>query len=408
MNIEQHKSAMPSNLFMVSLPPWEASRLEATARAVLGRDGSFPDDPVRRSLHNLKDKKMTHEPETAKQPGLPPDGKDLSAGRTGLTPDFCRLKDPGPIQRITKRDWPTLFEISRRIGPQKIAENSALIGVAIAIVSLGSWPFDVLGSIAVGLGGARNLELTHETLHYTLFRSRRINRLIGTILATPMGVSWRFWHFTHMQHHDDVRLEGFSYQLERLAAPIDWIRHALMLAHWQDVLRRAWMAVRWDRDAMHRELGRAANVDLAKIPDRVVRGALCDYLLVAACFGVTVGVLSIYSAAIPIVLGIHLVTAVIHTAIELPEHLETDVASDDGLRNSRYIQANRFLSWIVNDNNRHAHHHWVDNAPVGNLWMLDHIVEKRGAFVSNYPTFFRDIFAGAWRRWSSSRKHRLT
>jgi len=235
-----------------------------------------------------------------------------------------------------------------------MSEQAAILLVGIAIVV---WsPLAIVGIALIGIAYARNLEFAHECLHATALPRAKHNVIAGTILCAPMLVSFKQWRREHMQHHRDVRIEGFHYEYPRLTTWREYAVHALMLRHFAS---RA--------------------------------------VLLATITLITAAVCAILHSWLPLLLVIAPMpfAAIVHTHIELPEHFGLEhIASSDPMENSRIIPANRFATWFVNANNYHAIHHWKPSMPISQLRLAYESLPAASNNTASYRAFYRTFYRG--------------
>lgn len=235
-------------------------------------------------------------------------------------------------------------------------EQCAGFALGAALVCIGKTPAILAGVLLLGIVYARNLEFVHQCLHNTACNSRGANRVMGTLLALPMLVSFDQWRAEHMQHHRDVRREGFRYELDRLTTKRELFLHLFMVRHFLSNGRIVWP---------------------------IAAAAAC-----CAAF---------HSAAPWLLLVAPLpIAALVHTHIELPEHLGCERSSREAAANSRVMRAGAFATWFVHYNNYHAVHHWRAGVPNRELPALYR--SARGRFIEmTYPAFFRSFYLGFLR-----------
>ena len=247
---------------------------------------------------------------------------------------------------------------------RRMAEQAVLWCAGCALVISGT-PAALAGVLLIGVAYARNLEFVHECLHATALPRARANAIAGTLLAIPMLVSFERWRREHMQHHRDVRVEGFRYEYERLTTVREYLVHSFMLRHFAEAAR---CIARDDR----------------------------RYRAVTLALAAVAGVALLVHSWVPLVLWLAPlpVAALVHAHVELPEHFGLDgIASTDPLRNSRVIPANRFVTWLVNANNYHAIHHWKPRLPVASLPAAYAALAPDAVETTSYAAFYRSFFA---------------
>ena len=58
--------------------------------------------------------------------------------------------------------------------------------------------------ILLGMMFAHCIELQHQCLHHTAYRSKKWNRFIGVLLGLPSLVSFSDFQYSHMRHHRNL------------------------------------------------------------------------------------------------------------------------------------------------------------------------------------------------------------
>ena len=73
-----------------------------------------------------------------------------------------------------------------------------LAGVGVAL----SGPWTILPEmLLLGVLQSALFAPIHETMHQTVFRSRRANAVVGWLAACPSGLNWHFYTAFHLAHH---------------------------------------------------------------------------------------------------------------------------------------------------------------------------------------------------------------
>jgi fatty acid desaturase len=248
-------------------------------------------------------------------------------------------------------------------------EQGALWATGCALVVLAHSAIGIMtGVILLAVVYARSLEFVHECLHATALPRASYNMLAGELLAAPMLVSFSRWRREHMQHHRDVRIEGFRYEYARLDNVLEYVVHSLMLRH------------------VAESLGAIARLDPRY---RTVTFFVLAVIVTAMASRSWLPVL-LWLMPFPF-------AAIVHTHIELPEHFGLAYGGDP-LRNSRVIPANRFVTWFVNGNNYHAIHHWKPSLRIDRLRAAYISLPTGSVATSTYRAFYRDFYALLLRR----------
>ena len=152
-----------------------------------------------------------------------------------------RVLAPGDVKALSRR--------SDLLGAAQLAVHVLLIAAAAWLVSLarGDWlvlpAMVLLGWFLVALFAP-----VHECVHYTAFRSRRANDIVGWLAAVPSLVNFDFYkhfHYAHHRHCQDPALDP------ELAPPaprslLAYARRVSGLVYWQARARIAWRVLRDD------------------------------------------------------------------------------------------------------------------------------------------------------------------
>jgi fatty acid desaturase len=210
--------------------------------------------------------------------------------------------------------------------------------------------------ILLGLMYAHFVELQHQCLHNTAYRSTGWNRFIGVLLGLPTLVSFSDYQCSHMKHHrllgTPADREFFNYDYESLTTMRYFIPHMLMFPHHRNVARSISCAVR----------GRMTRQDCTpRMAERIRAEYQIMALMLVAIAAITIAFQT------PIFLKLWLIPLLIaiptHALIELPEHFGCNGKTTDVLKNTRTITAGKVAIWFTNGNNYHVEHHWLPSVP---------------------------------------------
>ncbi|HEY2746955.1 MAG TPA: fatty acid desaturase family protein [Polyangia bacterium] len=113
--------------------------------------------------------------------------------RRGLAPDEVRA-----LSRLSP--WRALWSMLRTFA-------LAAACIAAAVVTRGRWWHALIVAAAfVGVVGAQHAlaVLAHEAAHYRTFKNRRLNDLVGFLVAAPLGLSMLTYRVIHRIHHNHL------------------------------------------------------------------------------------------------------------------------------------------------------------------------------------------------------------
>lgn len=275
----------------------------------------------------------------------------------------------------------------------KLVVLAALVAAGVTLaVQPSFWPA-AAGVVVLGAAYTHGVELQHQCLHHSAFRSSRLHRIAGVPLGLPLLVSYSHYRVRHLQHHrylgtpDDTEFFGFDTRQKLtigtlLKGMFDGTR---LVAVGKDVA--ASFTGRWE-------------YGLGQIAPRSRKAIIGEYRL----FGLVLALAVAASAAGggSLVLRLWLLPFVVampmHFLVELPEHILCDTSSVDVLRNTRSITGSWFTTWFTNGNNLHIEHHAAMNVPINRLRERHSDVQELGVHVQRtYAEFFAVVLREVWR-----------
>ena len=278
-----------------------------------------------------------------------------------------------------------------------IAVTIGLIGLALLL----PLPYWIVPSLLLGLAYAHAVELQHQCLHNTAYRSRIWGRVVGVLLGLPSLVSFSDYQNSHLKHH---RLLGtpedkefFNYAYKKLNSLPALINHLWMVRHYRDVMGYIFNSSR----------GKLVRKNEATL--KMAKRIRFEYQLMAVFIATMVFVSIFFETTLFLKLWfIPLLVAVpTHALIELPEHIGCNTTINDVLVNTRTIKTNKLLVWFVNGNNYHVEHHWLpavpnDKFPELHTYVKSRIAYHEVSYRSFYAQFFRNLrnknLHQAWER----------
>ncbi len=260
------------------------------------------------------------------------------------------------------------------------------IGVYLAVSE--SIPLTVVGIVIIGSMFAHAVELQHQCLHYTAFRSRPLNRIVGIILGLPTLTSFHAYRRSHLDHHRNLGTPNdqtfFVYKFLETSSLKNFAHDLLGISH----LRASLSAILGNNDSRLIDLHSmdATSKESERFDYGLMGFLIVSAILVAMTFGFTL-ILKLW------ILPLLLVAQPIHFLIELPEHIGCFTKSTSVFDNTRTIYGSPFSSWFTNYNNLHVEHHLDASRPMAELPEL--FEENRGKhrFIANtYPDFYIHLF----------------
>ena len=193
----------------------------------------------------------------------------------------------------------------------------------------------------------------HETVHYTAFRSRRLNRAVSVACGWILVLPPRFFRAFHLEHHRYTQDPGRDPEL--VDAP---------LRTWRQYLWRISGAQYWARQFRVLVRFAAGRVTEPYIPRgeraRTVREArwfLASYVAVGALSAVAGSAVLLWFWIVPLLLGQPMLRLYL-----IAEHTGCPT-SPDMLENSRTVHTNALVRLLAWNMPYHAEHHAYASIP---------------------------------------------
>ena len=272
--------------------------------------------------------------------------------------------------------------------PLRIAILVALLCVGVYMVVSDGILSPLFGIVILGAMFAHAVELQHQCLHYTAFRLRPLNRIVGIMLGLPTLTSFHAYRRSHLDHHRNLGTPNdqtfFVYKFLETSSLKNFAHDLLGVAH----LRSSFSAILGNSDTRLIDLHSmdATSKEAERFDYGLMGFLIVAAILVAMMFGFTL-VLKLW------ILPLLLVAQPIHFLIELPEHIGCFTKAASVFDNTRTIYGSSISSWFTNYNNLHVEHHLDASRPMAQLPEL--LEENRGKhrFISNtYPDFYIQLF----------------
>ena len=281
----------------------------------------------------------------------PPAGKRTavhSPVRTSVADDGGGATPARVAGRLADRELSALTERSDGKGLAHLALHGLAIAAAGAVYA---GAFDTAWMLpAAWLYGTTVVFLfapLHETVHYTAFRSRRINRAVAAACGWILLLPPRYFRAFHLEHHRFTQDPGRDPELA-VAPPATWRGYLWRVSGFQYWTSRA-------RTMLAHAAGRVPEPYIGPSERAgVVREArlhLASYLAVAAVSAAAGSAAALWAWSVPVLLGQPMLRLYL-----LAEHTGCPMVPDM-LANSRTIHTSavvRFLAWNMP---YHAEHH---------------------------------------------------
>ena len=249
------------------------------------------------------------------------------------------------------------------------------------------WPAMFVQGIVL----VHHFSLQHECVHYTVFRTRKLNDIVGQICGLIILLPHRFFRYEHCDHHTYTQIHGDDPELISQPKSLgEYLWYLTALPYWRakftEVFRHAF--------------GRLNAVELRFIPKEEhgsvfwdARMMLSFYALVILGMALTGWWGLIWYWFIPLLLG-----EPVMRFIRMTEHVgrPTIAQMSENTRTNLVSLPWRFLCWNMN---YHAEHHYVSSVPYHALPRLheklkDHIFVEPKGYLGAHRDILGRIFQG--------------
>ncbi|WP_239312252.1 MULTISPECIES: fatty acid desaturase [unclassified Frankia] len=266
------------------------------------------------------------------------------------------------------------------------------ICVAGILTSIGGW-LALRSSVLPAMAGVLLLaammvhwvELAHQCLHHSAFRSARPHRPVGMAMSLPFLVSFSHYRVRHLQHHKNIGTAAdtafFDFDTRQHMTFSSFLRELLNYGRVVSVARSTGQSLKGE----WRYSG-------GQISPKTHRYVTAEYRIIGAFLAILVIAVALGGGQLVLRLWLlpFLLATPLHFLIELPEHIYCDSDSRNILRNTRSITGSRFSRWFTNSNNLHVEHHLAMLVPLQKLSPRHPLVQAHGTYVlTSYPVFYQ-------------------
>jgi fatty acid desaturase len=253
---------------------------------------------------------------------------------------------------------------------------SHLAGIALAgwlvFRAQGSWLL-VPAMVMQGLFIVTLFAALHESVHYTAFRSRKLNELIGWLVGLPILFNSTFYRQFHYAHHRFTQIPGRDPEL--FVRPPDslwrYIERIVALQYWGARIAQTYAAAMNDYSAM------------PFIPKGKRKAIQRSVWLMILVYGVLlIGSLAAGSASLVWywLLPVLMAQPILRFWL-VAEHTGC-TENDDPLTNTRTTRTNALVRYLMWNMPFHAEHHLYPQVPFHALPRLNSLIGESFRFVA--------------------------
>lgn len=248
------------------------------------------------------------------------------------------------------------------------------------------WPAMFLHGIVL----VHHFSLQHECVHYTVFRTRKINDIVGQICGLIIILPHRFFRYEHCDHHTYTQKSGDDPEMIPLPKTIwQYLWYLTAIPYWRAKFTEVFRHASGNLSADERRFI-PKEEHAAVFRDARVMLALYTAVLVASVLTGWTGLLWLW--IIPLMMG-----EPVMRFIRMTEHVgrPTTPLMAENTRTNLVSAPWRFLCWNMN---YHAEHHYVASVPFHALPRLheklkDHIFVEPGGYLAAHRDILRQIFS---------------
>lgn len=232
------------------------------------------------------------------------------------------------------------------------------------------WPAMTLHGIVL----VHHFSLQHECIHYTVFRTRWLNDLVGNLCGLVIILPNRFFRYEHCDHHTYTQLHGHDPELIPLPMTLKgYLWYISSIPYWRAKFS----------ELFRHAAGTLNAVECRFTPKEEHRTLILEarlmvlfYLAVLGFCGITGNWAPVWYWWLPVVLGEPFMRA-----IRMTEHVGRPNVADmtENTRSNLISGPLRFLCWNMN---YHAEHHYAASVP---FHALPRLHEKLQGYVHVEP-----------------------
>lgn len=298
--------------------------------------------------------------------------------------------------KLTREELKSFMQRSNAPGLRRLALWVLLVVTTTTLIALAwdswlIWPAMFLHGIVL----VHHFSLQHECVHYTVFRTRWLNDLVGHLCGIIIILPHRFFRYEHCDHHTHTQITGDDPEMVPLPKSLgEYLWYLSAVPYWRakftEVIRHA--------------LGRLSAAELRFIPKvehaavyRDARVMLAVYAAAFAGMAISGWWGLIWFWIIPLMMG-----EPVMRFIRMTEHVgrPTIPQMSENTRTNLVSAPWRFLCWNMN---YHAEHHYVASVPFHALPRLheklkDHIFVEPGGYLAAHRDILRQVLGRSERQ----------
>ncbi|MCG6902305.1 MAG: fatty acid desaturase [Rhodobacter sp.] len=257
---------------------------------------------------------------------------------------------------LTRRELKALMTRSDRPALIRVAGVLALLALTSTLIRLSYESGWIVAAMFLqGIVIVHFFSLQHECVHYTAFKTRKLNDVFGNICGFAIILPNQQFRFEHCDHHTYTQLKGRDPELIELPISVwKYLWYISSVPYWRNKFSQIFRHAAGRMNADDRVF---ISKHEAPVIIREARAMLAGYAAIALACLVTGWSGPLWFWIIPLFLG-----EPVMRAIRLTEHVGRPNVDDmrENTRTSLVSWPSQFLSWNMN---YHAEHHYASSVP---------------------------------------------
>lgn len=293
--------------------------------------------------------------------------------------------------KLTRDDLKHFMQRSNGPAARRLVIWVALVAFTTLLVALAQdswliWPAMFVHGVVL----VHHFSLQHECVHYTVFRTRWLNDLVGNICGFIIMLPNRHFRYEHCDHHTFTQLNGQDPELVPMPATLSqYLLYLTAIPYWKTKFT----------ELFRHATGRLSAQEKRFVPKpehktvfNEARIMAAGYLTIIIVMFTTGWMAPLWYWFIPLVLG-----EPVMRFIRMTEHVGRPCVArmSENTRTTLIPAPARFLCWNMN---YHAEHHYVASVPFHALPRLheklkDHVHIEKGGYFGAHVAILKQLFS---------------
>ena len=240
-----------------------------------------------------------------------------------------------------------------------------------------------------GIVIVHHFSLQHECVHYTVFRTRWLNDVIGNLCGLVIILPHQFFRYEHCDHHTYTQLHGEDPELVPMPKTLgEYLFYLSSIAYWRAKFT----------ELFRHAVGRLTEAERRFIPKTAQHIVFTEARVMVVIYAALIAVMwatgwlgPVWYWFVPLMMG-----EPVMRFIRMTEHVgrPTVPQMSENTRTNLVSWPWRFLGWNMN---YHAEHHYASSVPFHALPKLhdklrDHIHVEPGGYLGAHRDILRQLF----------------